>query len=107
MYNRSSKIGTAGLTGGSTQPLNAVATLICQSLHRSHPGEGVLSYASSKIIGTGWVRQGQNLADRKEVAHLADNKEKDVIFVRYFRHYRTGKIVYPKKGEFIKIVIKK
>ena len=31
----------------------------------------------------------------------------EVIFVKWFRHWRTGKRVYPKKGEIIAIRIKK
>jgi hypothetical protein len=31
----------------------------------------------------------------------------EVIFVRWFRHWRTGKRIYPKKGEVIAIRIKK
>ena len=31
----------------------------------------------------------------------------EVIFVKWFRHYRTGKRIYPKKGEVIAIRIKK
>ncbi len=29
-----------------------------------------------------------------------------VIFVKWFRHWRTGKIVYPKNGEVIEIRLK-
>ena len=31
----------------------------------------------------------------------------DVIFVKYFRHWRTGKIIYPKNGNVIAIRLKK
>ena len=33
--------------------------------------------------------------------------EDDVIFVKCFRHWRTGKLVYPKKGKAIPIRIRK
>ena len=33
--------------------------------------------------------------------------EGDVIFVRWFRHHKTGKIVRPKHGNVIAIHIKK
>jgi len=33
--------------------------------------------------------------------------EDEVIFVRSFRHWRTGKRVYPKKGPVIAIRIRK
>lgn len=52
-------------------------------------------------------RQGLFWQVERRCLTLAAKKEEDVIFVRYFRHYLTGKIVYPKKGEFIKIVLKK
>jgi hypothetical protein len=31
----------------------------------------------------------------------------DVIFVKCFRHWRTGKMVYPKNGKVIAIKVKK
>lgn len=33
--------------------------------------------------------------------------EEEVIFVKWFRHWQTGKRVYPKKGKVITIRVKK
>ena len=37
---------------------------------------------------------------------LAETPSGKVIFVKYFRHWRTGKIIYPKNGNVIAIKLK-
>jgi hypothetical protein len=46
---------------------------------------------------------------RKEIPPMVeyDPPSDEVIFVKWFRHWRTGKRVYPKNGEVIAIRIKK
>jgi len=42
-----------------------------------------------------------------EIMGKKNISEEKIIFVRFFRHWRTGKMVYPKNGKVIALKLKR